>query len=89
MEAGSSSGGKGWRQVARDVGNLQASALSWRGYEGHAGPPSLLDKKLQPYERLTASQLQVKAPAKGQSAFSTRSPAFLMVVAAKPCHVIL
>lgn len=66
---GSSSGGKGWRQVARMWEIYKPPALSWReGTEGHAGPPSLLDKKLQPYERLTAS------PATGKPQQKDRVP---------------
>ena len=73
---GSSSGGEGWRQVARDVGNLQASSPELeRGTEGHAGPPSPLDKKLQPYERLTTSQLQ-GSPSTRTECLHHKSPSF-------------
>ena len=84
---GSSSGGEGWRQVARDAGNLQASSPELeRGTGGHAGPPSPLDKKLQPCERLTTSQLQ-ESPSTRAGCLQPKSHLMALTIRrAKSCH---
>lgn len=86
---GSSSGGEGWRQVVRDVGNLQASSPELeRGTGDHAGSPSPLDEKLQPCERLTTSQLQ-GSPSTRTECLWPKSPSFSDgKPSEKLCHVI-
>ena len=79
-------GGDKWRGMWEIY---KPPALSWRGEQRAT-------LGLHPHWIRNSSHMRGwlppsyrEAPAQGQSAFITRAPAFLMVVAAKLCHVIL